>query len=107
MRVPAAATGSWRDDVCNHRYAIALWFLLNLLDYGLTVVGMSWGAHELNPLAANLSPPMLALYKSVLTVTAVAWLAVWKWMRFLKWLNILFILVVSSNIYDLIVRPIY
>ena len=107
MRVPAAATGSWRDDVYNHRYAIALWFLLNLLDYGLTVAGLSLGGHEVNPFIITSSVPLFGLQKIVLTTVALIWLALWKWMRFLKWLNILFILVVSSNIYDLIVRPIY
>jgi len=107
MKVPFAATDTWRNDVYNHRYAIGIWLLLNLMDYVSTVVGLSWGAHEFNLLAANLSVPVLALYKIALTSLAVAWLAIWRWLRFLKWANLLFILVVGSNIYDLIVRPVY
>jgi len=107
VKVPFTAAGTWRDDVYNHRPAIALWLLLNLLDYGLTVVALPLGAKELNPLAANLSVPALALYKISLTAIAVVWLALWRWLRFLKWLNLLFVLVVGSNIYDLIVRPVY
>ena len=109
MKVPFAAAGSWRDDVYNHRPAIALWLLLNLLDYGLTVVALPLGGREwlLHEFISSLSVSQLALYKISLTAIAVAWLAGGRWLRFLKWLNVLFVLVVASNIYDLIVRPVY
>lgn len=104
VKVALAAAGSRREDVYNHKQAIALWLLINLLDYGLTVVGLSLGMHELNPWVTNLSVPAFALYKIALAAAAVAWLALWKWLRFLKWLNLLFTLVVVSNIYELIVH---
>lgn len=102
MKVPFAAAGTWRDDVYNHRSAIALWLLLNALDYGLTVVALPLGAHELNPLVIGLSPPALARYKLALTTVAVAWLALCRWLRFLKWLNLGFLALVGTNIYGLI-----
>lgn len=109
MKVPFAATGTWRNDIYNYRYAIALWFLLNLMDYGLTVVGLRLGAHEwlLHSFIVSLPVLVFALYKFTLTTVAIALLASCKWLKFLKWLNWVFILVVGSNIYDLIVRPVY
>ena len=102
MRIPFAAAGGWRDDIYNHRHTIALWLLLNLLDYGLTVVALPLGAHELNPLVIGLSPPAFALYMLGLTTVAVAWLALCRWLWCLKWLNLGFIVLVGTNIYDLI-----
>ena len=110
MIIPLAAAGSWRDDIYSHRQAVAVWLLLNLLDYGLTVVALPLGAREwlLHSFISSLPVLVLALYKIALTAIAVAWLAFWKWLRFLKWLNVVFsIAVVGSNIYDLIVRPVY
>ena len=102
MKVPFATAGNWRDDVYNHRYAIALWFVLNLLDYGLTVAALPLGAHELNPLVIGLSPLTFVLYKLALTALAVAWLALFRWLWCLKWLNLGFIALVAANTYDLI-----
>jgi len=108
VKVPFAAAGSRRDDVYNHKQAIALWFLFNLLDYWLTVTGLSLGARELNPLFADLSLPVFALYKIALVLATVAWLAWWKWLWCLKWVNVLiFIAVIVPNIYDIIVRIVY
>ena len=107
--IPLAAAGNWRDDLYSHRQAVGIWFVLNLIDYGLTVAALPLGAHEwlLHSFIASLPVLVLALYKIALTAAAVAWLAFWKWLRFLKWLNLFFTLIVSSNIYDLIVRPVY
>ena len=104
VKVPLSAAGSWREDVYNHKQTIALWLLVTLLDYGLTAVALSLGAHELNPVVANLSVPAFALYKIALATAAVAWLAFCKWLWCLKWLTLLFAIVVISNIYDLIVQ---
>ena len=100
--MPAAATGSWWEDVRNHRLSIALWFLLNLLDFGLTVAGLSLGGHEVNPFTITWSVPLFALQKIALTTLAVTWLALWRWLRFLKWLNLGFIALGCSNVYSLI-----
>jgi len=107
MRIPLAAQVSWRDDIYNHRYAIGIWAALNLMDYLSTVAGLSGGAHEFNPFAANLSLPAMALLKVSLSALAITWLAAWRWLKFLKWVNLFLMLVVLSNIFDLIVRPVY
>ena len=95
------ATTSW-DDVCNHRQAIALWFLLNVLDFVLTQAGLSQGGYELNWFLRDLSAPAFALQKFLLTMAAITWLAIWRWLWFLKWLNLAFIALASLNTYELI-----
>jgi len=31
---------AWWQDVCDHRYAISVWFALNILDYLITTLGL-------------------------------------------------------------------
>ena len=94
--------GWWRD-ICEHQAALLLWLGLNLLDFILTAVGMSLGRQEINPLIPHSSLLAFGLQKFILTILAVAWLALWKWTRFLKWLNWLFGAVVLSNVVDLLI----
>lgn len=100
--VPAATMGSRWDDVCKHRQAVALWFLLNVLDFALTQAGLSQGGYELNWFLRDLSPSAFALQKFLLTMAATTWLATCRWLWFLKWLNLAFIVLVGLNIYQLV-----
>jgi len=92
--------GWWRD-IREHRYAILLWLALNILDYFLTTLGLSKGGYELNWFLRDLSPLAFALQKLFLTTAAVMWLAAWRWLRFIKWLNLSFAVLTCWNIYQL------
>lgn len=102
MRPRLALKGrGWWHDIREHQYAILLWLALLALDYTLTVVGLSRGGYELNPFSRDLSPAAFALLKFFLTIAAVMWLAIWRWLRYLKWFNLLFIALACFNIYQL------
>jgi len=93
----------WWHDICQHRYAVILWLLLNLLDLTLTQGGLSLeGGYEANWFLRGLSPLTFALQKFLLSMAAIAWLASWRWLGFLKWLNLAFIALAGLNIYELI-----
>ena len=102
----------WWYDIREHRPAVAVWFFLHLLDFGLAKVASSYGinissgyftyGYEWNWFLRELSTPAFALVKVCLTMVAVIWLAIWKWLWFLKWLNIAFAILVIWNIVDLV-----
>ena len=96
--------GWWRH-ILRYRYTVLLWLGLNALDGILTSIGVSGGAYKLNPFLRDLSPLALASQKLLLTAAAVMWMAIWKWLWFMKWLNLLFVGVACWNIYQLI-KPI-
>jgi len=98
--------------ICEYKYAVGLWLLLNILDYSLTQASYNFGvlissgwfsySHELNPILNSLSAPIFALAKVGLTMAAVFWLAMWQSLKYLKWLNIAFAVLFIWNVYDLI-----
>lgn len=92
----------WWHDIRDHRYAVLVWFLLNLLDFGLTQVGLSQEGYELNRFLRDLAPLAFALQKFFLTMAAIMWLAIWRWLRFLKWFNLMFAALAGWNIYQLV-----
>lgn len=100
--VPAAPSVSWWDDVCNHRKAVVLWFLLSLLAFVFTVIGLSLRVPELNRFAVDSSSPLFALQHFGGTIAAVAWLAFWRWLWLLKWVNWIFVALVCSDLYHLV-----
>ena len=102
MKIPFAAAGSRHDDVYNHKYAIAIWFLLSLSGFVFTVIGLSLGAPELNRFAVDSSSSLGALQHFGATIVAVAWLAFWRWLRLLKWVNWIFLALVCSDLYHLV-----
>lgn len=91
----------WWHDIRDHRYTVLVWLLLNLLDFGLTQVGLSQGGYELNRFLRDLSPLAFALQKFFLTMAAVMVLAIWRSLRLLKWLNLLFAALACWNVYQL------
>jgi hypothetical protein len=91
----------WWHDIREHRKAVVLFILLLALDYSLTVFALSQGGREVNPFTRELSVPAFAVLKSCLTVAAIMWLATWRWLRYLKWLNVFYIAVACGNIYQL------
>jgi hypothetical protein len=103
MATKAVIGKDWWHHIRQHQYAIFLWLLLNLADSILTQVGLSQGGYEeLNWFLRDLSLPAFALQKLLLTMAAVMWLAIWRWLWFVKWLNLLFVVVLCLNFYELI-----
>jgi len=100
----------WWHDIREHQPAVVVWFFLNLLDFGLTEVASTYGvnissgyfaySYELNWFLRDLSTPAFALVKLCLTMAAAMWLAIWRWLWFLKWLNVAFVVFACWNIYD-------
>ena len=92
----------WWHDIREHRYAVLVWLILNLLDFGLTQIGYTTRPdfHELG-FWISLSLPLFAAQKFFLTIAAIMWLAIWRWLRFLKWLNLLWVALVCWDIYQL------
>ena len=114
MAVPKLALNDkgWWHDIREHQPAVVAWFFLNWLDFGLTEVASTYGinissgyfaySYELNWFLRDLSTPAFALQKFFLASAAVMWLAIWGWLRFLKWLTLLLVVVTCLNIYELI-----
>ena len=100
--VPVAPSVRWQDDLYNHRKAVVVWFLLSLLAFVFTVIGLSLGAPELNRFAVDPSSPLGTLQHFGATIVAVAWLAFWRWLWLLKWVNWIFLALVCSDLYHLI-----
>ena len=90
------------SHICEYRYAVGLWLFLNLVDFSLTQVALSYGAQEWNWFLRGLSIPIFALVKFGLTTIAIAWLSIWRSLKFLKWLNVAFAILAIWNIYDLV-----
>ena len=102
----------WWHDIREHRYAVLVWVVLHVLDFGLTEAAANYGinissgyfaySYELNWFLRDLSTPVFALQKFCLTAAAVMWLAIWRWLWFLKWLNLAFLVFACWNIYDFV-----
>lgn len=105
MRMPKLALKDkgWWYDIREYRYAVLVWAMLNLLDFGLTRVGLSHavGGYELNVFLRYLSPLAFAWQKFFLTMASITVLATWRWLWFLKWLNWIWVALACWNIYQL------
>ena len=100
------------SHICEYQYAVGLWLILNILDYSITQASSNFGilissgwftySYELNWFLQGLSAPIFALVKVSLTIVAVFWLAIWGSLKYLRWLNIAFAILVIWNIIDLV-----
>ena len=94
--------GWWHEIRC-HQFAVLIWLLLNLVDGALTQLGVSQGwAYELNPFLRDLTPLAFALQKVFLTIAAVMWLAIWRWLWLLWVLNFVWVVILGLNLYEVI-----
>ena len=80
--------------------SIILWLILNLLDTLTTILAIERGLSESNPLITWVGGDIegLIIYKVLMTILALLFLAKIKKLHLLKWLNIGMGLVVIWNI---------
>ena len=90
------------SHILEYRYTVGLWLFLTFLDFSLTYVGLLHGARELNWFLQGLSIPTFALVKFSLAMVTILWLSAWGSLKYLKWLNVAFVILAISNIYELV-----
>jgi len=85
----------WWGDICESKYWIVAWCLVNLADWASS---LSLIIEEANPIMRVMSPPTFLVYKIVMPVIIVAILIPLRKLHLVKWLVLGIAIVVIWNV---------